>query len=82
MSVWNSSSLTFSDHNTTRHKSGLLTNTPERVSKQHLVEHKMFGSKRKGIQISKKFKKKGKGIMKGSTSTKMTDGKGSGGVES
>ncbi len=32
----------------------------------------MFGSKRKGIQIGKKFRKSGKGIMKGSTSAHMT----------
>lgn len=27
------------------------------ISKQHLSEQKMFGSKRKGIQIGKKFKR-------------------------
>jgi len=73
MSVWQSSSLAFSDHNTGRHSSGLLKNTPTRLSKQHLVEHKMFGSKRKGIQIGKKFKKVGKGIMKHSTSAPKTE---------
>src|ERR1700704_2239349 len=71
MAVWNSSSLAFSDHNKMRHKSGLLNNAPTRISKQHLVEHKMFGSKRKGIRIGKKFRKTGKGIMKGSTSAHM-----------
>src|SRR5271154_3454246 len=72
MAAWNSSSLAFSDHNIGRQKnSGLLKNLTDRISKQHLTEHKMFGSKRKGIQIGKMFKKKGKGIMKGSTSANM-----------
>jgi hypothetical protein len=74
MPAWNSSSLAFSDHNTGntgRHSSGLLKNLTERVSK-HITEHKMFGSKRKNIQIGKKFKKIGKGVGKtGSISAKM-----------
>lgn len=72
MSIWNSSSLAFSDNNKMKRGSGLLKNLPTRISKQHLVEEKMFGSKRKGIQIGKNFKKSGKGIMKGSTSAKMS----------
>lgn len=60
MAVWNSSSLAFSDHNKMRNDSGLLGHTKGRISKQHLVEHKMFGPKRKGIQIGKKFKKSNK----------------------
>lgn len=76
MAVWNSSSLAFSDHNNSRHaSSGLLKNTKERLSKQHLVEHKMFGSRRgktgKDFKIGKKFRKVGKGIMKGPTSAHM-----------
>jgi hypothetical protein len=73
MAAWNSSSLVASDsHSLDRHKSGLLNNTKMRVSKQHLVEHKMFGSKRgmhgTSLKIGKKFRKSGKGIMKGATS--------------
>ena len=72
MGAWNSSSLAASDHEIPRHKSGLLNNTKTRISKQHLVEHKMFSSKRgqhgADLKIGKMFKKKGKGIMKGSTS--------------
>lgn len=56
MAAWNSSSLAFSDHNNMRNGSSLLKNLSTRISKQHLVEHKMFGSKRKNIQIGKKFK--------------------------
>jgi hypothetical protein len=80
MPAWNSSSLAFSDHKLPRHNSGLLNNTHIRVSKQHLVEHKMFGSKRKGIQIGKKFKKVGKGILRGSISAHMTGNDKSSGV--
>lgn len=72
MAAWSSSSLAFSDHNGMRDNSGLLKNLRTRVSKQHLVEHKMFGSKRKGIQIGKSFKKVGKGIKHGATSAHMT----------
>ena len=72
MAAFNSSSLAFSDHNNMRNGHGLLKNLSTRISKQHLVEHKMFGSKRKNIQIGKKFKGVGKGIMHGSTSGKMT----------
>ena len=60
MAAWNSSSLAFSDHNIGRHHSGLMKNLTERISKQHLTEHKMFGSKRgrsgKDFKIGKKFK--------------------------
>ncbi len=84
MAVWNSSSLAFSDLNGSRHSSGLLKNTKERISKQHLSEHKMFGSKRgmhgKDLKIGKKFKKSGKGIMKGSTSAYMSNSMKGGGV--
>ena len=62
MAAFQTSSLAFSDHNNSRTGHGLLKNLPTRVSKQHLVESKMFGSKRKNIQIGKKFKKVGKGI--------------------
>jgi hypothetical protein len=69
MAAWNSSSLGFSDHNGMRHGSGLMKNLTERISKQHLVEHKLFGSKRGNTQanplkIGKRFKKQGKGIVK------------------
>ncbi len=61
MSAWSSSSLAFSDHNKMRNGSGLLKNLKTRISKQHLVEHKMFGSKRgktgKDLKIGKKFHK-------------------------
>ncbi len=61
MAIWNSSSLAFSDHNKMRNGSGLLKNTKDRISKQHLVEHKMFGSRRgktgKDLKIGRKFKK-------------------------
>jgi hypothetical protein len=70
MAAWDSSSLAASD--IPRHKSGLFENTKTRISKQHLVEHKMFGSKRGkhglDLKIGKKFKKQGKGVMKGETS--------------
>jgi hypothetical protein len=65
MAVWNSSSLGFSDLNGSRHSSGLLKNLTERISKQHLSEHKMFGSKRgktgSDLKIGKLFRRKGKG---------------------
>jgi hypothetical protein len=68
MAAWNSSSLGFSDHGLSRHSSGLLKNLTERISKQHLVEHKLFGSKRgstgKDLKIGKRFRKIGKGIVK------------------
>ena len=54
-----------------RNGHGLLKNTKTRVSKQNLVEHKMFGSKRKNIQIGKTFKKIGKGISTKPSSAKM-----------
>lgn len=70
MAAWNSSSLAASD--TPRHKSGLFHNTATRISKQHLIEHKMYGSNRGkhgiDLKIGKKFKKTSKGIMKGATS--------------
>src|ERR1700682_2347175 len=66
MPAWSSSSLSFSDHKLPRHSSGLLKNLTERVSKQHLTEHKMFGSKRgkagKDFKIGKKFRIKGKDV--------------------
>jgi hypothetical protein len=67
MAAWNSSSLAFSDHNASRQSnSGLLKNLSERISKQHLVEHKLFKSKRgstgKDFGLSKMFRKKGKGV--------------------
>lgn len=71
MAAWNSSSLVASDHNGMRHKSGLLKNLSTRVSKSDIVSTKMFGSKRKGIQLGKTFKKSGKGIMKGAISAHM-----------
>jgi hypothetical protein len=72
MAAWNSSSLGFSDSGgLKRHFSGLMKNLPTRISKQHLTEHKMFGAKRKNIQIGKSFKKVGKGIFKGSSAAKM-----------
>ncbi len=77
MSAWNSSSLAFSDHNNMRNGHGLLKNLHTRISKQHLVEHKMFGAKRKNIRIGKKFMSKNKGV--GSTksfSAKMPTSKG------
>ena len=71
MPAWSSSSLAVSD-GATRHKSKLLTNTKERLSKAHIMGNRMFGSKRgshgQDFKIGKMFKKKGKGIMHGSTS--------------
>ncbi len=60
MAAWNSSSLAFSDHNNSRQSgSGLLKNTSTRISKQHLTEQKMFGSRRgktgKDFKLGKKF---------------------------
>lgn len=67
MAAWNSSSLSFSD-GLKRHKSGLLKNTSERLSKQHIMGKAMFGNKfgkhGKDFGIGKKFKKEGKGIIK------------------
>jgi len=61
MAAYKTSSLAFSDHNTMRNGHGLLKNLPTRISKQHIVEQKMFGSKRgktgKDLKIGKKFKK-------------------------
>lgn len=72
MAAWNSSSLGFSDHNIGRHSSGLMKNLSERISKQHIVEHKLFGSKRgktgKLLKIGKLFRKSGKGISQPNTS--------------
>ena len=71
MSSWSSSSLATSD-GAIRHKSKLLTNTKERLSKQHIMGNRMFGSRKgmhgKDFMIGKKFKKVGKGVMHGSTS--------------
>lgn len=76
MTAFSSSSLAFSDHNRMRNGSGLLKNLSTRISKQHLVEHKMFGSRRKGIRLGKKFRGSGKGVMHGSISAKMNKEKG------
>lgn len=51
----------------------MLRNPPEKSSKQAIIAKKMFGN-RKGkhgmdLQIGKKFKKKGKGIMHGAVKT-------------
>ena len=71
MAIFGSSSLAVSEGGT-RHKSGLFHNTKERLSKQHIMGNKMFGSKRgkhgQDFKIGKMFKKQGKGIMHGSTS--------------
>jgi hypothetical protein len=71
MAAFNSSSLSFSD-GMKRHSSGLLNNTKERMSKQQIMGKAMFGSKfgshGKDLKVGKKFKKVGKGIMKGATS--------------
>lgn len=72
MAAWNSSSLAVSDGGT-RHKSKLLNNTKERLSKSHIMAHRMFGSRmgKHGEDFkvgSKMFRKKGKGVMHGSTS--------------
>ena len=82
MPAWNSSSLAFSDSHSPlkRHEnSGLLKNLHTRISKQHLSEQKMFGSKRgktgKSLKIGKTFKKSGKGIMHGSFSPDKTSKK-------
>lgn len=55
-----------------KYKVGLLTNSSTRISRQHLAENNMFGSKRKGIQLGKTFRKSGKGIMKNPTSARAT----------
>ncbi len=84
MAAWNSSSLGFSDHNMSRQSgSGLLKNLTERISKQHLTEHKMFGAKRgrsgSDLKIGKKFKKIGKGVgFKGTISSDSYNPKGKG----
>ena len=67
MAAWNTSSLAFSDHSSMRGGKSLLKRLPTRVSKSDIATSKMFGSKRKGIQLGKTFKKSGKGIMKGAT---------------
>jgi len=76
MPAWNSSSLSFSDHHIPRHSSGLHKNLTERISKQHITEHKMFGSNRgkagKDLKIGKKFRMKGKDTgKKGAISAHM-----------
>ena len=83
MAAWQTSSLAFSDSPVKRHGgSGLLKNLHTRISKQHLSEQKMFGSKRgktgKSLKIGKTFKKSGKGIMHGSFSSEHTSKKQSG----
>ena len=72
MPAWSSSSLAVSD-GAIRHKSKLLTNTKERLSKAHIMGNRMFGSRKgmhgKDFKVgSKMFRKSGKGIMHGSTS--------------
>ena len=73
MPAWQSSSLAVSDGMTRHSNSGLLKNTKERLSKQHIMGKAMFGNKTgrhgKDLQIGKKFRRKGKGIMHGSTSS-------------
>ena len=72
MAAYKSSSLVASDidvkRGSKRHSSGLMGNTSERISKQSLTSHKMFGNRRgqhgKDFKIGKKFKKHGKGIVK------------------
>ena len=76
MAAWNTSSLAFSDGGLGRHKgSGLLKNLSTRISKQHISEQRLFGSKRgttgKSLKIGKKFRGVGKGIMHGSVSARM-----------
>lgn len=78
MAAWKNSSLAFSDHNTMRNGHGLLKHTKMRIGKQDFVEHKMFGSKRKNIQLGKTFRKSGKGMMKGATSSDKMDKKAGG----
>ncbi len=75
MSFVTSTSLAASDSmkGLKRHSSsGLLKHTSERMSKQHIMAMKMFGSKKgmhgKDLKIGKKFRKSGKGIMHGATS--------------
>jgi hypothetical protein len=65
MSAFKNSSLVASDTD----KKSLLKKMPTRISKQDFATHKMFGSKRKGIQLSKNFRKKGKGVMHSSTTS-------------
>jgi len=81
MSAWKSSSLAFSDNTTdsSNMKKSIFGSKP-RVSKQDVKEHKMFGSKRKGIQLGKTFSKKGKGVGNNSPITAHQQGnaKGSG----
>jgi|ERR1700676_4697 len=79
MPAWSSSSLSFSDGMTRHRGSGLLKNTKERVSKQQIMGQKMFGGKRgkhgEDFKVgSKMFRKKGKGVMKGSTSGEKQSG--------
>jgi len=69
MAAWNTSSLAFSDHSPIKGGKSLLKRLPTRVSKSDIATNRMFGSKRKNIQLGKTFKKSGKGIMKGATSS-------------
>lgn len=71
MAFFRTTSLAASDHNKFREDNHLMKNLKTRISKQHLVEHKMFGSKRKNIQLGKTFKKSGKGIINGSLEPHM-----------
>jgi hypothetical protein len=70
MAIYKTSSLVASDVGNESNNRSILK-TPTRISKGDIAAHKMFGSKRKGIQIGKKFRKKGKGVMHGSVSAKM-----------
>lgn len=61
MAAWNTSSLAFSNgsHELPRVRSGLLKNFTSRLSKQQMVERKMFnprkGKRGKSLKVSKKF---------------------------
>ena len=71
MSFATSTSLGFSD-GMSRHSSSLLKHTNGRISKQDIHAKRMFGNKKsshgKDFKVgSKMFRKKGKGVMHGST---------------
>jgi len=67
MAAWKSSSLVASEPKGFKSRKSLLSG---KLSKQSVSETRMFGSKRgqhgKDFKIGKKFRKTGKGIMKGS----------------
>lgn len=58
MGLFDKKSLNYDD-TSMRKKIG---NSGKQISKTNFVEHKLFGSKRKGIQIGKMFRKSGKGV--------------------